>query len=93
MVAENIRVLKKHSGLSNIKLAAKCGVSEGTINRAMSGKTASQIDSIESIAAAFGLHGWQLMIPGLDPNQPHVIYNISEEEKALYDRLRNALNA
>jgi transcriptional regulator with XRE-family HTH domain len=92
ILAQNVKLLKAYSGLANLKLAKKCGVSEGTINRAQKASVALDIDSIEAIASAFGLHAWQLLVPNLDPRNPHMVAELTTAERDLYRKLSAAIN-
>ena len=93
ILADNLRTLKAHSGLANLKLAKKCNVSEGTINRALRATGALDIDSIDLIAKAFGLSTWQLLVPGLDVSNPHVVASMTAAERELYKKLSAALSS
>jgi transcriptional regulator with XRE-family HTH domain len=93
ILADNLKTLKAYADLPNAKLAAKCGVSNGTISNALLAKNALDIDTLDAIAKAFHLSAWQLLVPNLEPRNPHHITNISESEAALYERLKNALKS
>ena len=92
ILAENVKTLKDRSGLGNLKLSKKCNVSEGTINRALKATGALDIDSIDAIARAFGLHAWQLLVPHLDPTNPHVVAELTSAERELYKKLSAAIS-
>ena len=91
VIAENLKTLKANNQLTNLKMAKLCHVSEGTINRAMSGDVGVASDVLSQLAQGFGLHTWQLLVPNLDPSNPPLICQITPEEQALYARLRAAL--
>ena len=93
ILADNIRTLKEYAGLPNAKLATKCGVSNGTISNALLAKNALDIDTLDAIAKAFHLSAWQLLVPNLDPRNPHHITNISDAEAELYARLKSVLKS
>lgn len=91
ILSSNLKTLKTSSGLPNLKLAKKCGVSEGTINRGLRATGALDIDTVESIATAFGLHAWQLLVPNLDLKNPHIVAELTTAEKELYLKMSAAL--
>jgi len=92
VVAGNLNRLKDEYKLTNLKMAKRCGVGEGTIARACNKQSAIGIDNLQAIASAFHLQAWMLLVPDLDPRNPYIISNITKEEKALYDRLRAAMS-
>lgn len=90
VLADNLRVLLA-SGTgptSQLGLKGKSGVAQGTIGRILTEQTAARIDTVERLAKAYSLTGWQLMVPGLDARNPPTLRAMSPEEQALYDRLR-----
>lgn len=74
-----------------IRLGKKAGVGQATIGRILSPQGEdSGVETVAKLAKAFGLEGWQLMVPGMDPSNPPVLQPVSKEEQALYSRLREA---
>lgn len=75
---------------SQIRLGKRAGVAQATIGRILSseGENAS-IETVSSLARAFGLESWQLLVAGLDPTNPPVLQPVSKAERALYDRIRD----
>lgn len=73
-----------------IRLGKKAGVAQATIGRILSseGENAS-IETVTSLARAFGLEGWQLLVAGMDPANPPVLQPVSKAERALYDRIKD----
>lgn len=70
-------------------LRAKAGVAQATIGRILSARGENaRIETVDRLAKAYGLEGWQLMIPGMDPRNPPVLQPVSKEERALYERLK-----
>lgn len=53
-----------------LELESKSKVGKSTIDRIRKGETSAGIENLEAIAHAFGLQPWQLLISGLDPNNP-----------------------
>lgn len=71
------------------ELHRKSGVAQSTIGRILSSEGEdSGIETVERIAKAYGLQGWQLMVAGMDPSNPPVLQPVSKAERALYDRLK-----
>lgn len=59
------------------------------VGRILNMEVAATIEKVESIAAAFGLQPWQLLVPHLDPNNPPVVH-IDPAEQRLYERIKMA---
>ena len=57
----------------------------------MSGTVGVSCDLLASIARGFDLAPWQLYVQGLDPELPPSLSYISQDEIALYDRIKAAL--
>lgn len=69
-------------------LALKAGVAQATIGRVLEGETAAKIDTVDGIARAYGLEGWQLLVAGMDPKNPPVLQPVSPQERALWASLK-----
>ena len=54
------------SGVSRLK---SLGVTHGTAQRALDGSTSIGIALLAELAAALDVQPWQLLVPGLDPNE------------------------
>lgn len=67
------------------------GLDVRMIDRLANGKHAVTIDSLDKIAEACGLQAWQLLLDGFDPSQPPDA-PITEEDRALLNRLKNLLS-
>jgi len=69
-LAENVKRLMKDRGLSQEKLAEQSGVSASAIGYLVNYRDLSDrhagVDTIESLAKAFDVEPWQLLIPNLD---------------------------
>ena len=75
-------------------LFRKSGVAQATIGRILTGKGENaRIETVDRLANAYGLQGWQLMVPGMDPSNPPVLVPVSKAERALYDGLKAAMAA
>lgn len=94
VLAQNLKALMKTKGGPNsqIALGKKSGVAQATIGRILKQETAASIETVDQLARAFGLEGWQLMVPGMDSQNPPVLMAATPAEKALYDRLRAAVH-
>lgn len=93
IVASNLRTLMAASGMTRkdgtpnqSRLAKRSGVNQRTIGRILALEMTPTIDLLEEIALAFGLHSWQLLIPGLDPSNPPT-FVMSEAERQFYRKL------
>jgi transcriptional regulator with XRE-family HTH domain len=64
-LARNVKHLMSIHNQSEEDLAKISGVSQKTINNVVNQRTATSLDNIEKLAAAWGLTGWQLIIPSL----------------------------
>lgn len=72
------------------ELFRKSGVAQATIGRILSPEGVDAgIETVDKIARAYGLEGWQLLVAGMDPTNPPVLQPVSKEERAFYDRVRS----
>ncbi len=69
ILKENIQKLLDYNGWSARQLATKAKIDGKTISKIFNKDSAPTSRTIDAIAGAFRLESWQLMIPGLDPNQ------------------------
>lgn len=63
--ANNLRHLMRLTGWTQTELAKHSGISQKSISNILSGSQAPTIETAESLAQAFGLEGWHLIMPGL----------------------------
>lgn len=95
ILAANVAALMRYAAdrqtgepVSRNALARASGLSRTTIQRVVNAdESAAAIDTVCAIAAAYKLHAWQLLVPGLDPSNPPVIL-ITDTERQLHERLR-----
>lgn len=93
ILAANLAALMRYAGdhqreseelgalSSQVGLESVSGVSNSTISRYLRQEVAAKIDDIHRLAVAYGLHGWQLLFPSLDPANPPVVpYTATERE-------------
>lgn len=66
VLAENLRLLMAERGWSQAALAKRCGLSQQTISKALRCDASVTLDSLDKLAAAFGLAGHWLCIPVAD---------------------------
>ena len=71
-----------------LALAEKSGLSLSSIQRVLNVNVGSSIDSIESIAEAFDISVYQLLLPNLDVENPQVVTGASASERQLYKRFQ-----
>lgn len=70
---------------SNPKLGKKTGLGASAVSRLLNGHNAT-LETVDRVAEAFGLPGWQLLIPNLDPGNLPVVQSAKEVE--LYRKLK-----
>ena len=63
-VGENIRLIRKHLGLTQEQLAEQFGHSNGSLSMIENGEVATTVDTIDKIALAFGCNGQALCAVG-----------------------------
>jgi len=68
-------------------LGRACGIDQRTVGRIINQEHSPALKQIESIAHAFDLQTWQLLVPQLDPKNPPVC-EFTKVEQALYKKLR-----
>lgn len=91
VLAQNLKALMTaHPDLaSQSALHKKSRVAQATIGRILSqGGENARIETVEKLARAFGLEGWQLLVPGMEPTNPPVLQPVTKAERQLYEKLR-----
>jgi hypothetical protein len=64
------------------KVAARTKLGRGTVQRIRDGEAATRISSLHTLAEAFKLEVWQLLVPDLDPAAlPHLVRPGSMEDR------------
>ncbi len=61
----NLRALMRATGMKRTLLVKKSGVSERMIGYILAEERTPTLDIAEALAKAFGLRGWQMIVPGL----------------------------
>lgn len=91
VLSHNLRALMAaHLELtSQSALHKRSRVAQATIGRILGprGENA-RIETVERLARAFGLEGWQLLVPGMEPSNPPVLQPVTKPERELYERLK-----
>ncbi len=60
-------------GVDAMHRAVKKVVGRGTVQRIREGETSVGVDSLHALAGVFGMQVWQLLVPGVQANQPPTI--------------------
>lgn len=92
IVSENLKNLMESdekNKISQAELKRRSGVDQRYIGRILAREYSVSVDILDKLARAFDLQAWQLLVPGLDPTNPP-INHITESEKRLYERLKEA---
>lgn len=66
VLVANLRALMRDTGTTKIALSKKSGVSQRMVAYILSKERTPTVDVAESLAKAFNLKGWQLMIPDIN---------------------------
>lgn len=64
-LASNIREMMRATGMTKADVAKKSGVSERMIGYILSKERSPTVDVAEALGRAFGLSGWQMIMPDL----------------------------
>jgi len=84
-------LMKKHYKRENLsQLATDAGVGLASIDRIKKMQTSVGLDIVEAVAGAFKMQPWQLLVPALDADNPPELAVMSENERELYARIRDA---
>ena len=69
VIRDNVRaLLGLEEGVSGVQSLINKGVSNGNAQRVLGGVASVGIDTIAQVAAAPKVKPWQLLVPGLDPD-------------------------
>jgi DNA transposition AAA+ family ATPase len=66
-LAENVRSLMERDSLTQKQLAKRAGVSQRTISNVLNASHETGIETVDRIAAVWGLQGWELQMRNLPP--------------------------
>lgn len=64
-LAHNLSYLMRRDKMSEATLARRSGVAQKTINNIRNGISVPTLDTVESLAAAFSISSWHLILPNL----------------------------
>jgi hypothetical protein len=94
-LAANLKALMRASQLYGSTPAIErrtaelgCKVGKSTVDRALREETTLNLDYLEAVAAVFGLDPWQLLVPGLNPDNAPVLRTVGAAEEVLYAKMR-----
>jgi hypothetical protein len=90
VVAENLKALMLHRNIGAVDTAKLLRVKPFQVRRLMAGTHAMTLRTVETIAQAFGIEPYQLLIPGLTPEDPQILRVLSPSERRLYQALEEA---
>ena len=95
VLAANVKALmeREFAGSDNkpMCLAKKADIALSSVQRTLKGRTGASIDTIEALSVALGVSPYQLILPGLDVDNPQVVSGATIEEKRLYVQMRRGL--
>jgi transcriptional regulator with XRE-family HTH domain len=87
IIANNLAsLMAAHQIGSDGQLAKLAKVDQKSIWRIRHKEQSPSADTLEKLAAAFGLQAWQMIFPDLDPRNPPV-FIITTTERELYRKL------
>lgn len=82
-------LMKKHYGGENLtRLAKDCKIGPATASRMKEGQTSVGVDIVDKVAKHFQVQPWELLVPTFDPKNRPALQPLSEQERRLYERLR-----
>lgn len=62
-----------------------------TVGRVLRQENAPDLDTVSLLAKAVQFQPWQLLVPTFEPADPPFLPRFTDEERALYDRLKALL--
>lgn len=71
---------QRYVSVSELEKAS--GVGKSTIARARRAETALKIDNLSDIAKAYKLEPWQMLVPGVDPQNPPRLFTADLESRS-----------
>jgi transcriptional regulator with XRE-family HTH domain len=82
-------LMQKHYGEENLsRLARECKIGPASASRIKEAKTSVGLEIIDKIAKHFQVQTWELLVPAFDPSNRPTLQPVSEQERRLYERLR-----
>lgn len=88
----NVQALMVHKyGTENLtRLAAEAKIGPGTVTRIKKADTSVGLDVLEKLSKTFGVEPWQLLVPGMEPENPPVLQPVTKAERDLYAKILSA---
>lgn len=71
---------------SQPRVGKRSKIDQRTVGRILNCENSPTLKQIDALAEAFGLLPWQLLVPGLDPENPPAV-SLTQDERDLYQRL------
>ena len=90
VLAENLEKLRASSRLYGTQksIALAAGVNQSSVGRILNNQHSPTVETLDKIAGVFGLQGWQLLVPDMDPRNPPSA-ELTADEVELYKRMRS----
>lgn len=84
-------LMRKHWGEENLnRLSREAGIGPATAARLKAQETSVGIEVLDKLSKAFGVDTWQLLVPGMDPEQMPVLTPMSKSERDFLARLMSS---
>lgn len=95
VLSDNLKRLMDRPGqeLTQAEVGKRGSIPQRTVGRIKNGEVEATLGNLQALGKAFGLQAWQLLVPDLDPSNPPMLRAMTDQERALYERLRAALKA
>ncbi len=92
---QNVEALmfKRFGRVNLLGFAKHCDIGLATVQRIQAQKTSVGLAVLDKIADKHGLAAWQLLVPGMDPNNPPALKPVSATERILYEKIASAAAA
>lgn len=86
----NVRALMVHRwGAENLtRLATEAKFGPGTATRIKKAETSVGLDVLEKLAKVLGVEPWQLLVPGMEADNPPALSPVTKAERELYAKFR-----
>jgi hypothetical protein len=82
-------LMRHHWGAENLsRLSREAGIALASCTRIKEQQTSIGIEVVGRIADAFHLQPWHMLVPGLDPANPPVLY-LSKGEADFYAKMKD----
>lgn len=92
ILAANLRALMDRPGKemkeAEIEARTHRRVSQSSVNRILNQKVNCRLDHLAALAECFELAAWQMLVPGLQPDDPPVLTLVSKKLDEYNDKLK-----